>query len=115
MRKNHSFRARALSRKTSQTIPTLQHTFSTEEGQHTEKVGQCLFHLYSKASRAGLRFLTFAETQVTVCLLSGLYMGQFHRFTIESKKMEDTDIMNVWHTKGSGNFFGLNSFYFDFI
>lgn len=28
LRKNHSFRARALSRKTSQTIPTLQHIFS---------------------------------------------------------------------------------------
>lgn len=61
LRKNHSFRARFLSRKISQTISTLQHTFTTKEGQHIAKVGQCLFHLYSKASTAGLRFLTSAE------------------------------------------------------
>lgn len=69
LRKNHSFRERFLSRKTSQTIPTLQHTFPhyRRRPAHSKSWPMPLSPLF-KSIHSWTEIIDICWTQVTVCL-----------------------------------------------
>lgn len=115
LRKNHSFRARVLSRKTSQTIPTLQHTFSHywRKPAHRKKLGNASFTFIQKHPQLDWDFWHLLNTGYSLSSLWPLH-GAVSLLCNAEQKMEDIDTMKVWHTKGLRNSLRLNSFYFDF-
>lgn len=109
LRKNFSFRARFFSRKTSQTIPTLQHTFSCywRRPVHSKSWLMPLSPLF-KSIHDWTEIFDICWTQVTVFSWAPT-QGSFTALQCRTK---DTGhyFLKVWHVKGLGNFFTLTLF-----